>query len=58
MLIVGEEPDFATQGGVIGFYLDEGTVRFRINASEAQERGIRINAKLLSLGTPAETVVR
>jgi len=50
ILIVGETEGFTLQGGVIRFYLHEGTVRFEINPQAAERRGLKISAQLLRLG--------
>lgn len=49
ILLVGEQEDFATQGGLISFYLEQSRVRFEINPEEARRREIRISSKLLGL---------
>jgi hypothetical protein len=49
-LLVGETHGFAASGGVINFHISQGTVRFEINAGAANEHGLSIDAKLLSLG--------
>lgn len=48
-LTVGETPRFTAQGGVINFVLQESTVRFQINAEEAERAGLRISSHLLRL---------
>ncbi len=49
VLIVGEQDGFATQGGLINFYLEQNRVRFEINPGEARRREVRISSKLLGL---------
>lgn len=49
ILLVGEQENFATQGGMINFYLDQSRVRFEINPEEARRREVRISSKLLGL---------
>lgn len=49
VLTVGESERFAEQGGVIGFYKEEGKVRFAINVDAAARAGLKINSKLLAL---------
>ena len=49
MLLVGEQDGFATQGGLINFYLEQNRVRFEINPGEARRREVRISSKLLGL---------
>ena len=48
-LTVGEAPGFSTQGGIINFVLQEGTVRFQINPREAERAGLRVSSHLLRL---------
>ncbi len=54
MLTVGETEDFAEQGGIIGFCLEEKKVRFEINVGAAEKARLKISAKLLAL---AKTVL-
>lgn len=49
ILTVGEVQDFALDGGVINFKLEDGRVHFEINLSAAEHEQLRISAKLLSL---------
>jgi hypothetical protein len=49
VLLVGEEPGFANQGGTINFFLDENKIRFEINAEAAKREQLKISSKLLSL---------
>jgi hypothetical protein len=48
-LLVGETPGFAASGGIINFKLEDGRVRFEINAAAAEREQFHISAKLLSL---------
>ena len=48
-LTVGEADDFIEQGGLVRFYLDNGTVRFEINRETADRSGLRISSRLLQL---------
>jgi len=62
ILTVGESGDFATRGGVMGFFKDEGRVRFEINLDAAARANLKISAKLLQLArivrdAPGETPV-
>jgi hypothetical protein len=50
VLVVGETAGFAKRGAAINFFIDEDRVRFEINADAARRAGLKINAKLLSLG--------
>jgi len=49
VLSVGDSKDFAANGGIIGFYVDSGRIRFEICLSKAANRGITISSELLSL---------
>jgi hypothetical protein len=49
VLLVGEEQGFALRGGIISFFIEENTVRFRINVEVAQSHRLSIDGKLLSL---------
>lgn len=51
VLLVGETPGFAKQGGIINFYIFNNNVRFEINPDVAKERGLKISAKLLRVAT-------
>jgi hypothetical protein len=50
---VGEGDGFARQRGHIGFYIDQNSVKFEINAPAAEKAGLKISSKLLSLGRMA-----
>ncbi len=54
ILTVSETRDFARQGGIINFYLEEKKVRFEINPAVAQRANLKISAQLLSLGKIVE----
>lgn len=49
-LIIGEEADFTRAGGIINFYLDQNKLRFEIRPKAAEDAGLSISSKLLSLG--------
>lgn len=49
-LIVGEEQDFAVKQGHVGFYTAQNNVKFEINHKAAENAGLKISSKLLSLG--------
>jgi hypothetical protein len=49
VLLVGDGKDFAASGGVIGFVVEEQTVRFQINVDAARARGIRISSRVMTL---------
>lgn len=54
VLLVGESEKFATEGGTIGFVLEENKVRFEVNLEAAEKSRLKISAKLLAL---AKTVI-
>lgn len=54
-LIVGEHPDFLTQGGAIAFVQDGGNVRFQIDDEAAVRAGLRISSRLLRLSRASDT---
>jgi hypothetical protein len=49
VLTVGESERFLEQGGVINFVLQEDRVHFQVNRKAANEAGLRISARLLSV---------
>jgi hypothetical protein len=49
LLTVGETDDFAQEGGVIGFVIQEETVRFVVNTDARDRAGLRISSRMLSL---------
>jgi hypothetical protein len=49
ILTVGETDDFAAEGGVINFRIEDGTIRLQINVEAARKQQLHISAKLLSL---------
>jgi hypothetical protein len=49
LLLVGEEPGFAENGGIVNFFLDENRIRFEINVEVAKQDKLKISSKLLSL---------
>lgn len=46
---VSDRPDFAREGGIISFSLEDNRVHFEINVEAAQLAHLKISAKLLSL---------
>lgn len=48
-LTISDVPSFVSAGGVIGFVIAEGRLRFDINERVASRKGLRISAKLLEL---------
>ena len=49
VLIVGESEGFIERGGMINFVLEGGRVLFEVNQKAAQQAGLKISAKLLSV---------
>jgi hypothetical protein len=49
ILVVGESEALWRHGAVISFAVDEGRVRFDVNRTAAQRRGLRLSSKLLRL---------
>lgn len=49
VLLVGETPGFAAQGGTVNFYLEDNRIRFEINPETAKQQQLKISSKLLSL---------
>jgi hypothetical protein len=49
VLLVGEDPGFADQGGTVNFYMDENKIRFEINPEIAKQDRLKISSKLLGL---------
>ena len=52
VLVVGETPGFAENGGGANFFIDGDRVRFEINVDTARRSRLRMDAKLLNLGKP------
>jgi len=49
VLIVGESEGFVQRGGMINFVLEGGRVQFEVNRKTAEQAGLKISAKLLSV---------
>ena len=49
VLTVGESDGFIEEGGIINLRLDNGAIRIQININAAQQAGVRVSSKLLSL---------
>lgn len=50
VLTIGDSDGFASRGVLLNFYLQDGFVRFEINAAEAKKSGLSFSAKLMKLG--------
>jgi hypothetical protein len=55
VLLVGDDPDFARQGGTISFVLRQGHVQFAINPRAAQQARLKIDSQLLDLAEIVST---
>jgi hypothetical protein len=55
VLLVGESPGFNDRGGIINFYVSGANVRFELNPERGAMSQLSLNAKLLSLGTKAQS---
>jgi len=51
VLTIGDTEQFASRGGMIELYLDDNTVRFKINRRAAKDAGLTISSHLLKLAT-------
>ncbi len=49
VLTIGESPGFAGHFGIINFIMEDGRVRFEINADAAKRARLNVSSKLLSL---------
>ncbi|MFZ5951020.1 MAG: YfiR family protein, partial [Candidatus Rifleibacteriota bacterium] len=49
ILTIGDCPDFARSGGIIGLKVVKGKVRFEINLAAAEKAGLKISSQLLKL---------
>ena len=49
ILTVGDGDAFARGAGMIGLFVEDGRMRFAINADAAQRAGLRLSSKLLNL---------
>ncbi len=49
VLTVGETDTFVEEGGIINFFLDNDQVQFRISRKAAQQAGLYVSSRLLSV---------
>jgi len=47
VLTVGDSPEFAQRGGMIGFSMEGSRVRFTVNLAAAQDAGLMLQSELL-----------
>jgi hypothetical protein len=55
VLTVSDIDGFVVRGGAIGLFLEHHRVRFEINPSNAQRRGLKLSSQLLDLGRIRES---
>lgn len=55
ILVVGETPDFAREGGAINFVIRDNRLRFVVNLSATDMARLKLSSKLLSLAILAGT---
>lgn len=55
VLTVGDAPQFAQRGGMIGFSVESSRIRFTVNLGAAKDAGLTLNSELLRV---AATVLR
>jgi hypothetical protein len=55
VLTVGETPGFLKQGGIINFIVEDGRVRFEIDAAAADRAELRISSHLMRLSRNPRT---
>lgn len=53
-LTVGETKDFAQQGGIVNFFLQNNKVRFEVNLQQSKDARLRLSSKLLKLARIVE----
>lgn len=55
VLLVGEGRSFSRAGGMVGFFLSEGRLRFSINPVRVRGAGLAMSSRLLNLADIAES---
>jgi hypothetical protein len=51
VLTASEVPNFARQGGVVGFTIEGGKVRLEVNLASARRAGLKVSSKLLEVAS-------
>ena len=51
VLLVGETPGFASEGGTMNFFIDNQSVRFELNVNVARAQRLSVSGKLLRLAS-------
>jgi hypothetical protein len=54
VLTIGDRESFIYEGGMISFQIENRRVRFGINRTNAENAGLRLSSKLLSVARPVE----
>jgi len=54
ILLVGEDPSFLQQGGMINLIRDHGKIRFEVNSESLEISKVSVNAKILSLAKASD----
>jgi hypothetical protein len=54
LVVVGEQNGFAEHTGAIGFYEEEGRIRFEVNRRLAEGAGVKLSSRLLRLARLVE----
>jgi len=49
VLAVGESDAFLNEGGIVRVFVEDNKIRFQVNGSTAEKRGLKISSQLLSL---------
>lgn len=49
LMTISDSEGFAKAGGLVGFFMEDGRVRFEINTTAVQRHTLRINAQVLKL---------
>jgi len=49
VLAIGESDAFLNEGGIVRVFVEDNKIRFQVNGSTAEKRGLKISSQLLSL---------
>jgi hypothetical protein len=55
VLTVSDMPDFSRRGGMIGFVIERGRVRFEVNLAAAENAGLTVKSELLRVAKTVRT---
>jgi hypothetical protein len=53
ILTIGDAPDFAARGGMVGLVRQDARLKFEVNLKSANQAGLRISAQFAQLATKA-----